>query len=509
MGRLALGIGAALVLAILAWFFLLPAPDPEPASLASGTATSPAAVATSPAPAADTSAAVAPATRDAPQTTTGADTTQTATAPEAAPPKPENPSQTAAVATDAGQPSEAPSTDAAAAGVVPENTPQHADTATAGLSTPTDPVPPVGAATFDTVRIEPDGTTVIAGHAPADATVAILLDGATVGRETADGSGNFLSFLTLPPSAQPRTLSLLTDPDGAALASDERLLVAPLAENRVADAGATGEAPPVTSTPQTGTTMADATAPATATAPTTETATADATPPDTASVMADATPPEAGTAVPEPASPTVAASPETPAPLAPRPATDEAPAQPPVLMVDANGVRVVQPPVAADTPPDVMSSVALDTITYDTSGDVELGGRASPGNTVRLYLDNKPLSDAPIPPSGTWSIDLPPVDTGVYTLRLDEVTEGGTVVSRIETPFLREQPESVAAAIADQTKPGFSVAMRTVQPGNTLWAIARERYGQGILYVKVFEANRDRIRDPNLIYPGQVFVLPQ
>ena len=48
----------------------------------------------------------------------------------------------------------------------------------------------------------------------------------------------------------------------------------------------------------------------------------------------------------------------------------------------------------------------------------------------------------------------------------------------------------------------------TVQPGNTLWAIARERYGQGILYVRVFKENKGKIRDPDLIYPGQVFSLP-
>ena len=39
-------------------------------------------------------------------------------------------------------------------------------------------------------------------------------------------------------------------------------------------------------------------------------------------------------------------------------------------------------------------------------------------------------------------------------------------------------------------------------------AIAKERYGDGILYVEVFDANRDKIRDPDLIYPGQIFVLP-
>ena len=48
----------------------------------------------------------------------------------------------------------------------------------------------------------------------------------------------------------------------------------------------------------------------------------------------------------------------------------------------------------------------------------------------------------------------------------------------------------------------------TVQKGDTLWAISRESYGEGVLYVRVFEANRDRIRNPDLIYPGQVFEVP-
>ena len=98
---------------------------------------------------------------------------------------------------------------------------------------------------------------------------------------------------------------------------------------------------------------------------------------------------------------------------------------------------------------------------------------------------------------------------GVYTLRVDQIDAEGRVTSRIETPFLREERESIAAAMADDTgSEGFAVAMQTVQPGNTLWAIARERYGEGILYLQVFEANRDRIRNADLIYPGQVFVLP-
>ena len=47
-----------------------------------------------------------------------------------------------------------------------------------------------------------------------------------------------------------------------------------------------------------------------------------------------------------------------------------------------------------------------------------------------------------------------------------------------------------------------------VQPGNSLWRLARRTYGSGLRYTDIYDANRDQIRDPNLIYPGQVFVLP-
>ena len=107
--------------------------------------------------------------------------------------------------------------------------------------------------------------------------------------------------------------------------------------------------------------------------------------------------------------------------------------------------------------------------------------------------------------SGRWRGDLPDVDTGVYTLRVDEVDAEGAVTSRVETPFKRESPEALAASGGTVDAPAKAI---TVQTGTTLWAIARERYGDGTLYVRVFEANSDTIKDANLIYPGQVFDLP-
>ena len=178
-----------------------------------------------------------------------------------------------------------------------------------------------------------------------------------------------------------------------------------------------------------------------------------------------------------------------------------------MLVADAEGVRVVAVDVAG---PQVLTNVALDSISYDLSGEVLLTGRGTGDGFVQVYVDNQPVTTSRITAGGDWRTDLPEVDTGVYTLRIDELDEAGTVVSRIETPFKREEPEAVAAVMAEETaEEDFKVAVRTVQPGATLWAIAREQFGKGIMYVAVYEANKDQIRDPDLIYPGQVFRMPE
>jgi len=41
-----------------------------------------------------------------------------------------------------------------------------------------------------------------------------------------------------------------------------------------------------------------------------------------------------------------------------------------------------------------------------------------------------------------------------------------------------------------------------------LWQIARQLYGSGVRYTLIFRENSEQIRDPDLIYPGQIFKLP-
>ena len=417
------------------------------------------------------------------------------------------PTATGTPQTAAAPDSDAPAGDAAAA-------PETATSATDATEDPATGAPETAAPSFDTFRLDPDGAAVLAGRGAPGKTVAIMLGEERIDTLTADAQGNFVALLTLPPSDAPRTLRLVADPDGAAVSSDQTLIVAPVT---VAAASAEGEPDPAAAADAAladgagasdnaasppgagesgladaaGVAQADGTADATAPAPAGDTA-----PPDPAIALADsaaATAPAAGTGAEDGAGDGATAE-AGPA------------AAPPVLISDAAGVRVLQPAAAA---PDVADAVALDTITYDPAGEVQLAGRAGASARVQVYLDNRPLTASPVGPEGDWQIDLPQIDTGVYTLRIDAVTDAGEVVSRIETPFRREEAATVAAVMAEDTAaPGFEVAFRTVQPGATLWAIARERYGEGIRYVEVFEANRDLIRNPDLIYPGQVFRLP-
>ncbi len=77
------------------------------------------------------------------------------------------------------------------------------------------------------------------------------------------------------------------------------------------------------------------------------------------------------------------------------------------------------------------------------------------------------------------------------------------------TPSSASPPTAVAQPQTDSAPGAVPATVSiTVQPGYTLWGIARASLGDGVLYVQVYNANKDKIKDPDLIYPGQVFTLP-
>ena len=157
------------------------------------------------------------------------------------------------------------------------------------------------------------------------------------------------------------------------------------------------------------------------------------------------------------------------------------------------------PRVLAGPTPAGAGKLALGAVDYGEHGDVRLAGQAPPGATVHVYVDDHPIGSTTAGPDGSWTL-MPrqPIAPGTHRLRLDQVGPGGAVVARVELPFQREELGGQKLA------PGKVV----VQPGNSLWVIAHRTYGAGTRYTVIYQANKAQIRDPNLIYPGQVFALP-
>ncbi len=165
-------------------------------------------------------------------------------------------------------------------------------------------------------------------------------------------------------------------------------------------------------------------------------------------------------------------------------------------------IRLLQVP---DAKGDVSAAkdLSLGAVNYNDNGQLEFSGKGIPGKNIRVYVNNRPVGSTIVGEDGTWSLrPEATVAPGTHNLRIDQTETDGKVISRVELPFQREAASDVLLA----RKNGNVSAI--VQPGNSLWRIARRVYGQGIQYTVIYQANQDQIRDPDMIFPGQIFKLP-
>lgn len=141
-------------------------------------------------------------------------------------------------------------------------------------------------------------------------------------------------------------------------------------------------------------------------------------------------------------------------------------------------------------------SVSIAGVRYDNQQRLSVTGKASPNAQVQLYLDDKPIGRAQADDQGRWhSAPKAELQAGDHTIRADQVDANGKVIARAEITF------TPAGALPADGKV-------VVEPGNSLWRIARRTYGAGYEYMAIYQANKGQIRDPDRIYPGQVFSLP-
>ncbi|MFO1089447.1 MAG: LysM peptidoglycan-binding domain-containing protein [Hyphomicrobiales bacterium] len=339
------------------------------------------------------------------------------------------------------------------------------------------PEPP----SFDIVRVEPDGSALVAGRAAPGADVVILVDGKNQGTAKASERGEWVwtSPIPLAPGNYQVTLEASLPSDTQKKTSEQAVAVVVPERDK-------------------GTPLVVLSAP------------------DQPSKVIQK--PEA-TAAAQPQQQTAAAEPATTTPPAAVPAAPPPATQPAQKPAEAPAKALPGP-------------VTLETVDYNDSGDIIFAGKGNPGATVRLYVDNQFTGDAAVAADGTWTWSgQGAIKPGQHALRADEIGKDAKVASRVELPFVRAEPKQVAAAKAEepaqpQAAPSSGTQVATapsaapaepaaatpgrivIQPGNNLWNISRVLYGKGTQYTVIYEANKDLIRNPSMIYPGQVFTTP-
>jgi nucleoid-associated protein YgaU len=186
--------------------------------------------------------------------------------------------------------------------------------------------------------------------------------------------------------------------------------------------------------------------------------------------------------------------------------------------------------------PKPAGAVVVETVEIEGGGKFHVSGQARPGAMLRLYLNDSFITGVTAGADGRFAVTINEgVAPGSYRVRLDEASSSGSVRARAEVPF--SVPDTTASVTAQATaskRPDIAgprlaaagstvlpdsssppstvvvpkIATTTVSRGDSLWRLSQASYGAGMRYAIIYKANREQIRNPNMIYPGQVLVVP-
>ncbi len=417
-------------------------------------------------------------------------------------------------------PALAPAPDVAAVPAAPETAAAVAEAPVAAAAPEAAVVAAVepAALKIDLVRVAADGATTIAGMAAAGDEISFLMAEAALAVTTADASGNFVGLFDIAPAPEPRVMRVVAK-TSEGVTREVELVIAPFAAPEALVA--TAEAP-----------VTDAAEPLAAQAP-------------AALLIA----PE-GVKVVQPSAAAAAAAAAEPAAVGGvtldtitygadgavqlggtgaagsglRVYLDQAVVAETAVGADASWQAVLTDVAAGvyTLRVDQLSADGKVTARFETPFKREtlealaaVAAAAAPEPSSEVAALAEPAAVAPAAPASaepasaaTESAAIAPATPAPAAA----VTEVQAPVAAAEQPAVAEAAPVAAAAPAAptaetpvSTTPSVTI---TVQPGFTLWGIAKQEFGDGVMYVQVFNANKDRIKNPDLIYPGQVFTIP-
>ncbi len=324
-----------------------------------------------------------------------------------------------------------------------------------------------GAPTFDVLRVDPSGTIVIAGNAAKNATVDLLSRSNVIGTTKSTENGDFVIALDDPLKPGDYQLVLRsTTQDGTAMTSLETAIVS-IPESK------------------TGQVLA---------------------------LVEQSGQPSRMITKPEPVEPAPSATTQ------------------PTTVAAPKGDKPVVPPAEK-------ALIAVEAVEIE-GNKIFIAGTAQAGSAVKVYANSALLGTTKTAPNGRFLVQtVQQLAVGDYIIRADMLGKDGvTVVARAAVPFKREAGERVSAVapaiqgadtqtetgavtpqtdgqvpqIADAGTPLQNVdGSVIIRRGDSLWQISRRTYGAGMRYTTIYLANKEQIRNPDMIFPGQVFALPE
>ena len=159
--------------------------------------------------------------------------------------------------------------------------------------------------------------------------------------------------------------------------------------------------------------------------------------------------------------------------------------------------------------PGTALTLSIDAIDHDAAGRITFSGTAPADAVVTVHVADRPAGQAVADASGRWMMWTGAVPSNDHVVRADQLDANGAVVARVAVPFTGAPPGVTAATAGRRAAKNDAMAFIEVEAGQNLWRIARNVYGAGQAYTIIYEANRDDIQNPDLIYPGQVLSLPE
>ena len=322
--------------------------------------------------------------------------------------------------------------------------------------TVTPPAEPTAVPTFDVVVIEPSGEGVIAGRAAPGWKVSVQSGGAKIAEAKADLQGEWSVVLEKPLPSGDHALSLkIVSPDGTrAVSSQETVRVA------------------------VGTSAAPQAAP------------------------------QAG-------------APAALAEVEPNVTRALARAEQEALKASQAGPAPAKPALVFKTVDYALSQTG--------SGTVTITGTSEPGASIAIFYGDERLAETRADRTGAWQVAVgKTLGMGEHSFRAERVgaAPGATVAAVISLERVDPKPEQAAPEVAASglaaSGPGSEVVaaggtpgagqhakdVYVIRRGDTLWAIAKRYLGSGLRYTAIFQDNRGKIANPDLIHPQQEVSIP-